>query len=399
MIRQSALRYALYLVSIELVFIAHSLPAAAVQGVLLALSLLGLAAWRRPAPVHRASALFLVTAGQLSLAFAGFYFSDDALRHIHEGAAIGRGIDVYALTPRSWMPGVPGVAVNWEHSHIGSVYFPFTQLLSVLGFFVSPANGYILLFHLITALLSAYALRGRAAAIVLSPAFVFFSAGRHEDLPGVLAFLCVLLLRKKRPVLAGMLTGTLCFIKPDGILLALFLALYVRRGRFYSGALLAGLGFCGFSAAVLVHGPGTILAFLSNLKMFADLYTGYNPVTVYFPEAWPVVRALLLSGGLLFVILWRKKRTDAFSVLLWLSILSRGVWHPWYFLWPAVFLLFRRRNAAGVLLSLLPLFYIPVADLRQGGGFHFEKFYVACALVLFVSLADKFLTGRPFRRV
>lgn len=417
------LRASLALCALELVFFADRLPPFLVQGLLLLLALLPLLAERTPAAgcwSRREKPALIVFSVLLqgALYFAGFYFSDDALRHLHEGDAILRGIDVYALPPRAWPSWLDHVPVNWEHSHIASVYFPFTQLLSTAGAFLSPLNGYILLFHAIAAgLCSALIVLGRRPrllpAFLLSPAFVLISAGRHEDLIGALAFLlCMeLLARAKRSrsawkteIMAGALAGTLCFIKPDGIIPCAVFLLALRRRAFLSGAFLAAGFFIWFSAVFLWHGSGTIFAFFTNLRLFAQGYTGYNPLSVYAPGLWEAAGrpALILAGLFFFVRGWfsgGKGLLSGIAGLLVCSVLVRGVWHPWYFVWLSVFLLWQRRPGGLELLGVLSLFYIPVADLRAGSGFHFEKFYVALGIWLILWALDKFLTVRKFRRL
>lgn len=412
---------ALSLCALELVFLAHRLPTPLVQAVLFLLAVLPLYFYRSVCKetlwTRRSKALLLAYANavQAVLFFSGFYFSDDALRHLHEGDAILRGVDVYALPPRDWPSWTPSVPLNWEHSHIGSVYFPFTQLMSTAGAFLSQASGYIFLFHGAAALLSSALVLlsrrpGLLSGFLLSPAFVFISAGRHEDLLGALSFLLAMQLLRRRPLagrlrsgLAGALAGTLCFIKPDGILLAGFVALY-RGRRVAAGALFSAFLFLGFSFLFLWHGPSTVLAFLANLRLFAQGYTGYNPLSVYAPSLWetPGRPALILAGVAYFLQSWfrgGRRRLAGFAAILLVSVLLRGVWHPWYFVWLAGFLLWRRSPGGLELMFALSLFYIPVADLRIGSGFHFEKFYVALGIWLILWALDKFLTVRKFRRL
>lgn len=412
------------LCALELVFLADGLPAPFVQVLLFLLALFPmyarfrgqplpqwLSAYLRRLPSKSALIVYAVLM-QAALFFSGFYFSDDALRHLHEGTALLRGIDVYRNAPLAWPSWLDLVPMNAEHSHIASVYFPFTQFLSVLGAALWAEHGYILLFHVLAALLACALIliskRREAVALFLaSPAYVLVSSGRHEDLLGAMLFvLCMAILRHRGwapGLLAGFSAGILAFVKPDGILLAGFIFLLSRRRGVRPGMLLAAGFFTWFTFAFLLSSADSTLAFLSNLRLFADTYTGYNPLPMLVPEGWTAARWLIgACGCVLFLrgfLRGGRARIDAFLWLLLISVLLRGVWHPWYFLWISLFLLWRGRQSGAEVIAMLSLFYIPVADLRAGNGFHFEKFYVAFGIWLFLRAMDKFLTARKFRRL
>lgn len=416
-------RAALALCALDIVFLADHLPAFLVQAILFLLAVLFPAArfsagpfsrlnvsWLRKPPGKSVLILFSILM-QAALFFSDFFFSDDALRHLHEGTAILRGIDVYSSAPLAWPSWLAAVPLNAEHSHIASVYFPFTQMQSTLGAWLWPQRGYILLFHILAAgLASALILisrRRNAAVFLFSPAFIFISSGRHEDLLGATAFLLAMALLRGRGwawgLFSGFLAGCLLFVKPDGIVLAgLFFLAWRRRGLVPGMLLAAGL-LIWFSITFLLASPETIGAFVSNLRLFADSYTGYNPLPLLGAGLWSLARWLIAAAAvLLFLRGWLRggrERIDAFLWILLASVLLRGVWHPWYFLWISAFLFWRGRPLGTELIAVLSLFYIPVADLRAGNGFHFEKFYVALGIWLLLRAMDKFLTVRKFRRL
>ena len=81
------------------------------------------------------------------------------------------------------------------------------------------------------------------------------------------------------------------------------------------------------------------------------------------------------------------------------SILSKGVWHPWYFLWliPALALSGRRRGAIFVV-GALPLFYLPVVFLRATGDWWMPVFYVAMGIYILLFAGYIFFENYGWKR-
>ncbi|MCB1310000.1 MAG: hypothetical protein KDK30_17555, partial [Leptospiraceae bacterium] len=62
-----------------------------------------------------------------------FYFSDDAIRHIHDGHALLNGVDVYGVPPAERAAVLNRLP---NHPELGTIYFPFTQLQALAGAFL-----------------------------------------------------------------------------------------------------------------------------------------------------------------------------------------------------------------------------------------------------------------------
>ncbi len=369
---------------------------------------------------RRAYVLAWIVGSQIALCFTGFYFSDDALRHLHDGFYLLRRVDVYVLPPGA-LPAV--VPTPDYHRMIGSVYFPVVQMLAVAGSLFSVERGYILVYHVLLALvLSVLVLqiRGRyalryASRFLFSPAFVFLASGRHEDLLALSIFFLAFYLK---PAAGGFLTGLLPFLKPDAGFLVLFSSRRFLPGqrrpwmRFLLAATASGALLVWFSLAVLIQSDLTISSFLANLRFFADWYAGYNPFSAFGPEAFVRIRpwlVLISCAAVLAAVFARAIRKGAnrwprvFDSLAAGGVLTgfaaRGVWHPWYFCSAIASLIFlKKRSWAARIPPLLVLFYLPIADLRAGRGFYLAEFYVAVLALVALQFGHIFLTGRNSAR-
>jgi hypothetical protein len=366
-------------------------------------------------PVTSRSRMIIVSwivLSQLILAFTGFYFSDDSLRHLHDGFYLLRGIDIYLFPPAALPVVVP---TPDYHRMIGSVYFPVVQFMSMIGSLFSVSRGYVFVFHGLCSLLFgilAMRIRGRVLSFfsrfVFSPAFVLIASGRHEDLLAAAIFFLSLTLHSRG---AGFFTGLLPFIKPDAAFLSL---LTMRKNAAYLLAMIVSAScLLWFSFQFLVISDLTLPAFLSNLRFFADLYEGYNPLSLpgplFFVRIRPWIALAAFLAGLVFI--WRAASsgpsrrfvsilaaTGAAGVLF--SFALRGVWHPWYFCSAiSALIFFKKRKLAQSSPPYLVLFYLPIADLRAGGGFHSGGFYVAVLGLLVLHLGHKFLTRRNSDRL
>jgi len=387
---------------------------------------------------------------QCFLAGAGFYFSDDALRHIYDGNLLLQGADVYRTAPRE-LGAFAGILPN--HPELPTIYLPFTQLQAIAGALVSPRFGFLFIFHFLsgmTALAVYYFLRPKERAawlfFLFSPYFLLVSSSHHADVQGFLFIALVLVgtrfLREqilagrfgreelRTCFLLGFFTGLPIGLKPEGGAWALFFlfafAFIVRlpekkaRLAFYSG-FFAALAILGGTAFFILFPDLESLRSLGNtIRVFTGSFVAYNPFLVLLPRILdrpleeiigPYQGAVLFlaAGGLLFLGLrltgWKNSSSSADAggrtsrpalALLWALasfLFFRGVWHPWYFLWllPALLLLGKTRLLLGLVVCL-PLFYLPVIELRASGVWDFNGFYfVFCGYFLLWIL----LTGKP----
>lgn len=402
---------------------------------------------------ERASTLaFLVLAVVgAAFVFAPFYFSDDSVRHIHEGYYLRLGVDVYSIPPFV-LP--PLVEIPPNYPWVGSVYFPATQALAWAGAGLSPRYGFIILYNAAT--LSGFCValywfrpaeRRFWASRALAPIIWITFASRHADLLGLAVVLASLaLLPVSAPVArraadvgspgwqgglrlfaAGFFAAWAPGLKPEGALWFGYAA-WRAPGIFDGGgaarpgawAHRAALFFCGaagplafqaaFAAHVLWPTDASRAAFLRTVSDFADWFLAYNPI-IDFREAFlgalrpddlRIHRVQVAAAGGLALCLWpvwrllrsepgrfagrRLRRIEsilpgrlaAFALVaaLAVSILSRGAWNPWYFLWllPALRLAglhhLERWLARG-----LPLWYIPVFWLRFNDSWDMSLFY------------------------
>jgi len=195
---------------------------------------------------------------------------------------------------------------------------------------------------------------------------------------------------------------------------------------------LAGLGWQFWFARAWLWPDGESWdAFLETAQIFADWFLAYNPVldaqlALYGenrPELFRFWRRLALAGGLLAALIWpslrlarllqRQGRRDpieraaaiarlrrgtpwifasgAFLIGLCAWSAAKGAWHPWYFLWlaPALYWCGLRRLAR-IGTGALPLWYLPVVQIRAGGQWNMDGFYPLVAGCFLVAI---FLTN------
>lgn len=258
---------------------------------------------------------------QLSFIQAGFFFSDDALRHIVDGYHLLHGGDVYSVSARLLGP-VAGFLPN--HPESATIYLPITQLQTILGTLISERYGFIIVYHLtiigcswwIHTLLKPHE-RPLFLLLLLSPIFLITSSSRHADVQGLLLILLLLLLLRagvqsiyqtgKRVALrfrsmvflaAGLVAGSLPGLKPEGILWSLAAFLFVlfipdplggersgqralsRRERTFffllgvAGVLLVQLSI---SLIYMFPTPESRAGFLKTGGIYLNLFFAYNP--------------------------------------------------------------------------------------------------------------------------
>lgn len=382
-------------------------------------------------PPLAARPVFLVAAAlalglQLTFIFAGFYFSDDSIRHIYDGVQILRGGAVY-LEPPATLGKLGELMPN--HPELATVYLPFTQFQSVLGALLHERYGFPIVYHLICALLLAYALRELPSrnrrvlvVLVLSPFFLIAASSRHSDLQGMLLVIASLILSerggRKRQFVAGALAGLLPCLKPIGLVWSVFLFFDLmlrvgkRRRPWLVGFGTALLTMGAFAALVLWRDQRTLFAFFDTVKHFGDWFVAYNPIVLVrlaqdvteqkliIQEVRREILVVLAVGLFLIPLaatarnvrgtlpsdprrLLRRGLREALVWVLVLGTLAAAVWHPWYFLWwlPALIMTGRFRLAA-LLPGLLLLFYVPIPVLRAQGRWDYEMFVFAVVLYL-----------------
>ena len=411
-----------------------------------------------------------------SFAWAPFYFSDDALRHIHDGHYLLSGVDIYQITPTD-LEAVLEQTPN--HPELGSIYLPLTQAQAMLGALFSVPHGFRFVYIFFCVLLLAFIwlfAESKQAYLYLSfcfsPCFLIFLASHHADLQGFLLIgLIGVGLRacftKSRPETLkacssflylglGFLAALLPGLKPEGLVWFLYLSLYfLSKNYFYfgqrdkstkakplkkaiffwfSGAALAlGLQIF-FAAAVLFQSRDSWLAFLETIRFFTDWFLAYNPIldlrtsmyeqnTILRPDIFAHYRKQVCAAALLSfflfpgLLLLSRKRKQAFRVkekksqicsenliecvtesflklALCTLLILKGAWNPWYLLWllPA---LWNYPNYSDhgeetnepvsrcthFLTAAIPLFYIPVVQLRAKGIWQMQDFYMAFVLM------------------
>ena len=415
-----------------------------------------------------------------SFAWAPFYFSDDALRHIHDGFYIARGADIYSKTPEALE--VPEaeepVEAKPTHPKLGSIYLPLTQAQALLGAWLPIKHGFRFVYIFFCVLLLAFLWllekeprkdiekydespsensRGALSKIsfCLHPYFLIFLASHHADLQGFLLLLLVragleLYFGKKIPshplcFCLAFCTGLLAGLKPEGMIWLIYLSLHflsksyfsssVREGRpgifwkaslFWFAGLTLALGLqLSFSLSFLFPSLLSFHAFQETALFFLNWFLAYNPILelrsflyetegIARPEIFSHYRKQVYAVGLLSfflvpgllllhrkrarLILGRKGKTQLSTELLTQTLLSgflgiglcvsiamKGVWHPWYLLWllPALWYFPDYKRSGGslglhiahFLTGVIPLFYIPVVQLRMEGMWERQDFY------------------------
>ncbi|MBX7057530.1 MAG: hypothetical protein K1X75_05645 [Leptospirales bacterium] len=446
-----------------LILFARQLPGlpGLAAGSFAALAFLGIGSDRAPGLLARRWPWFLAVLGALHLLSfdQGFYFSDDAKRHLIEGYYLLQRIDVFTIPP-ILLPSVDGLRAN--HDHFGSVYFPGTHLLAMLGAWLSPRYGYFALYDLLAFGLLAASLR-RASwrerrdllGLVAMPAMLIFGAARHGDYLGFLLLgFAILMLRGSRwgaGLVGGLALAGAASLKPEGwlwsgALLAMlwFPAANRSPGRSILNLSVATLSYVLALALVacaawrwIFAWPESWTSFLYTLQIFANYFVAYNPVVAWREAFWMAQRpesliewrhqvcAALLFGGLSLPLLlsaqlqrvvldensglrWREflgalQRLVPAGLVMSLAggILLRGAWNPWYFAWllPALQLC-RARRALRIIGGSLSAFYLPLADYRAGLGWDMRSFYVVIvAAVLLGNLLTSSTARAWFQRI
>ncbi len=265
-----------------------------------------------------------LAAAGAAFVFAPFYFSDDSVRHIHEGFYLRLGIDVYS-TPPLVLPPILETPPNY--AWVGSVYFPATQALAWVGAGLSPRYGFLALYNGAVLLALGVALarfrpaqRRFWASRALAPIVWITFASRHADLLGLVLVLAALSLlpesaagvspgvrrgwRAGAKLLAvGFFAAWLPGLKPEGLPWFLYLAWRAagfatdatareRRREHASAAALFCLGAAGplifqvaFAAHALWPTDAAQTAFARTVRDFADWFLAYNPI-LDFREAF-----------------------------------------------------------------------------------------------------------------
>ncbi len=385
----------------------------------------------------------------LVCAFAPPFFSDDSLRHVHDGFYLLQGVDVYAIPP-SHLPPVPGLDRLPNHPDVGTIYFPFTQMQALAGAALSQRYGFFGIYALICSglmfLSFRFASAGERRALALlyvSPAFLIFAASRHADVQGLLlAINSYLLWRQARcsrrrsvpfAAAAGACAVLLVGLKPEGVVYLVFLGglvllalLQDRRGLHGVAAWTAAALFVTFVQLIfalvwMFPSAEALEAFLSTARFFTDWFIGYNPMVdllLWFADPglerpWylAVYRLMVLVAGLVLCVILLLRRIhrapvwfagrglpialrgwarEALLVAVAAVVLSKGVWHPWYFLWFVPALGLRRNFRAGAWLCAgLVLAYGPVFYLRRDGVWGgWEVFYVLTAVWIILALSE-----------
>lgn len=355
---------------------------------------------------------------------SGFYFSDDALRHVQDGIHILKGVDVYAV-PAGQLANPLGLTPN--QPQLGSIYLPTIQFISVMGAVLNGAWGFRILFALVSvglAFLILYHLTGRRrdafGTFLLSPLLVVVSASRHSDVIGALCILSAMMLMRKRSAgglfLGGFLSVMAAGAKPEGIVFgaALFASLLIGARSFRSsfwfiaGALPACLGLGVFSRVYLFPTAASLAGFRGALDFYVRELLAYHPIGLLrHAWGWSVeavnVRIREEGAGVLIGLLaglpglWiatrpyrtmktirRLARSLVRPMLLGILIgmfAMRPVWHPWHFLWVLLALAWVRQFRLAFLAApILFLMYTAVPVYRAGGPWSDGLFWLFSAV-------------------
>jgi hypothetical protein len=154
-------------------------------------------------------------------------------------------------------------------------------------------------------------------ALAFPPIVVNIVVGQNGFLTAAL-FCGALALLNRRPFVAGLLIGCLVFKPQLGLLFPLAL-LAERRWRAITGAALSSIGFT--LSGVLAFGPGTFLAWIRELPLFASIArdgtVGWIKLTSIYAagrqaglDAGPAFALHLVVLGAAAVIVWRVWRSD-----------------------------------------------------------------------------------------
>ncbi len=290
-----------------------------------------------------------------SLIFTSFYFSDDALRHIHDGYYLLSNIDVYKIPPMELDSIFNGKQPN--HPDLGSIYFPVTQAQAVLGAFISKKYGFRFIYILFCLCLLCFIysfsnkrLLSLWQEICLTPWFLIFIASHHTDLQGflLLGVIGIFLRYLKTDVHskvyswkasfaycgAGFLTGLLSGLKPEGGWYTLSLTVYVcfrhfflfryiskQGGKFLVKSIfwLGGVFFAIFSQFLFAYSflfpsKDSFFSFMETGHIFMNWFFAYNPilgVRIFLhersenlrPEIFSFYREQIIIVAVLFVCL------------------------------------------------------------------------------------------------
>lgn len=244
--------------------------------------------------------------------------------------------------------------------------------------------------------------------------------------------------RPWRSFVAGVCLAAAAGLKPEGLVWAAAVAFALGTGVFAGrtrgaarlfvllrlivfvfGGLACGAVQIIFAREVLFPSDASWTGFLNTVRLFSDWFVAYNPVIEIREWLYPnVPRPTLIlayrTEVLMLALLWfflplgvgamrrpvrarflpaglRGLEHGVASRLLLVGlaalIFSKGVWHPWYFLWLVLALwITGRRTVAAGLLGALPLFYLPVVYLRATGDWWMPIFY-ASIVIYFIGFA------------
>lgn len=388
--------------------------------------------------VKQSSLFWFVILLQFLAIFMPPIMSDDVLRHIHDGYYLLQGVDVYSTAPEL-LPQIASLMPN--HSHLGSIYFPFTQTLAMLGSWVHIEFGYLIVFHIFCTAIIVFIYRNvntgssQWMLIFFTPFMLFVVSGHHADYLGMLIVIAGLVIIKKKfiskhlelfySVFFGIIIVILPATKPEGFIWSLYLGfIFIQKKNIrhviYTmiGLIPALLTLVYVSINFLWTNMNSLESFLSTARFFSEQFVAYNPIPDllgYFfnldheqgilYSKFIMVTLITIPMGIFYIRAIKVKRfkTATLSrvwhgrflyytgkmILTWgllISILHKGVWHPWYFLWLVPLMIERKRfqNMLWFGVIGLALFYLPVIDYRNSGQWNMNEFYLTIIIYLFV---------------
>lgn len=232
--------------------------------------------------------------------FAQHFYSDDVLRHVHDGFYLLQGVDIYRFTPLDL-----GNQLEPNHPFLGSIYFPLTQIMAALGAMVSTHYGFMILFLLVIGLASLYVTTSRhdstrrSYLLFLSLPFFWISAlSFHGDF---FAFVLILLAwsfyKQRMLFFAGIVLGLLPGLKPEGVLWTLIIPVFcvVQLGGKKTISLALGIllsiGLISIPTILFIQRhPDSVTSFLETIHIYFTWYLNTNPIPdlLHFFLEWPV---------------------------------------------------------------------------------------------------------------
>ncbi|GIX40782.1 MAG: hypothetical protein KatS3mg129_0515 [Leptospiraceae bacterium] len=340
-------------------------------------------------------------------------------------------IDPYVVAPIH-LSKVPGLDLYPNHPELVSIYFPFTQLIAIIGILLG--NILISIFSIplyeisfrfvflsLEFILIYFILKRDPKYILffLSPIFLIESLSLHTDIHGILIF--ILFIKVKSLRIKSLLLPHQIFIKPEGTIL--FINMIIKYFNKLKQKKLFYLFICYNFIIIIIYfiilkilynlqyiSLETLKGLLLEAKIFNSLFVAYQPFIIMiqnfiYPDSYYAIyyyrKNYVIFLLLINVIIGgyniyknHKKNQNYFRKEFWLDIILyqfflyfivRASWQPWYFLW-LIPLLWEKRKLRWIhfLTSILILWYIPVIHLRVYQSYNYKLFFISLGIWILI---------------